>query len=105
MASILDTYATLVRSRAGSREAAHVLKKTRKGSVGVDQQPVVKADGFHDWLVFLDKPAKERLADLETLLALGVAALGPRRRGDRPSVRAAVGRRRPRRHREDCHPI
>jgi hypothetical protein len=51
------------------------LQEACECAVGVDQQAVVKTDGLHDWFVFLDEAAKERLADLEALLALGVVAL------------------------------
>src|SRR5271163_5018285 len=91
----------------GSRgwKTPHVLQEARECAVGVDEQAVVKADGLHDRLVFLDEAAEECLAYLEALLAFGVAALGLRRGSDRPSVSAAVGRRRPGRHRENRHTV
>src|ERR1700735_80695 len=86
-------------------EAPYILQKARERAVGVDQQAVVKADGLHDGRVFIDEALEKCFADLEPLLALGVAALGFRRRGDGPSVSAAVGRRRTGRHRENRHAI
>src|SRR5258708_37453895 len=50
--------------RGGSRgwKAPHVLQEARECAGGVDQQPGMKTDRLHDWVVFLDQAAEKTLA-------------------------------------------